>query len=589
MASTADSGAAGASTSTHDIPRGPCGDEGMDVSDPYANRMSTLPDRDSNFQNGSARSAALQDTEAETGWEKVLSLREKKRQARERKNAPGEDTSSHLTDKLSKQRHRPRRRRLPPLPRQDLKVVIRPHQGLPLKNISSQGLARAVVEACQNKIRSDNFILRIKPGSNIAVVSTPEKEDARMMQNIKTLNINGRPHPVNAYVTTGEGAVRGVVHGIEPHTSPAVLKANLRIRTQGVEVVEARMLGDSQSAVITFFGNVIPRYVYYYGGEKACHPYRNATQVCKTCCSVGHRTDVCPQPDLSVCRVCGLQDPPEGHECSPKCAACGEDHPTGDRSCRRRLKPVRLSKKTPLAKRTPRWFASEDEDSELEAYPGLWSEHRRSCSRSRSRERTWSGQPVVQPRPRSQSRPGNQQQQHPIQMEDSAKAAKGPLAQSKSQHNQVSWAQVASHTAKPNSPKKAPTPITQNPEYLKIVEENRALKSSLAELRAEFEAFRRSVAHNNTNARTQADTNRQVITATAHTQAETSSPTTTLDQVAQNVQRLFAEIHTLKRHVDDSIASVRAGLRKRTSVSPGAPTRGPKGMDATDSDSTIHG
>ncbi|KAH7966448.1 hypothetical protein HPB49_016394 [Dermacentor silvarum] len=257
--------------------------------------------------------------------------------------------------------------------------------------------------------------------------------------------------------------------------------------------------------------------------------------------------------------------------------------------CRRRLKPVRLSKKTPLAKRTPRWFASEDEDSELEAYPGLWSEHRRSCSRSRSRERTWSGQPVVQPRPRSQSRPGNQQQQHPIQMEDSAKAAKGPLAQSKSQHNQVSWAQVASHTAKPNSPKKAPTPITQNPEYLKIVEENRALKSSLAELRAEFEAFRRSVAHNNTNAHTQADTNRQAITATAHTQAETSSPTTTLDQVAQNVQRLFAEIHTLKRHVDDSIASVRAGLRKRTSVSPGAPTRGPKGMDATDSDSGIHG
>ncbi|KAH7960752.1 hypothetical protein HPB49_022783 [Dermacentor silvarum] len=106
-----------------------------------------------------------------------------------------------------------------------------------------------------------------------------------------------------------------------------------------------------------------------------------------------------------------------------------------------------------------------------------------------------------------------------IQMDDSVKAAKGPLAQSKSQHNQGSWAQVASHTAKPNSPKRTPTPITQNPEYLKIVEGNRAFKSSLAELRAEFEAFRRSVAHNNTNARTQAYKDRQVITATTHTQA----------------------------------------------------------------------
>ncbi|KAH7953653.1 hypothetical protein HPB49_010882 [Dermacentor silvarum] len=113
-------------------------------------------------------------------------------------------------------------------------------------------------------------------------------------------------------------------------------------------------------------------------------------------------------------------------------------------------------------------------------------------------------------------------------------------------------------------------PITQNPEYLKIVEENHSLKSSLAELRAEFEAFRRSVSRNNTNSRTQADTNRQLIIATAHTQAETISPTTTLGQVARNGERLFAEIHTLKRHVNDCIASVRAGHHKR----PGAPTRG---------------
>ncbi|KAH7933656.1 hypothetical protein HPB49_014995 [Dermacentor silvarum] len=153
------------------------------------------------------------------------------------------------------------------------------------------------------------------------------------MRGVTSLKINGRLHPVNVYVTPGEGTRKGVIHGIEPHTSSETIKESIRFRTQGVELVEAQMLEDSQSAVLTFFGDVLPRYIYYRGGEKECIPFRNTVQFCRACGKVGHRTDVCPQPDLSTCRTCGVCNPEVTHNCAPTCAICSGDHVTGDRSC----------------------------------------------------------------------------------------------------------------------------------------------------------------------------------------------------------------------------------------------------------------
>ncbi|KAH7956136.1 hypothetical protein HPB52_006352 [Rhipicephalus sanguineus] len=42
--------------------------------------------------------------------------------------------------------------------------------------------------------------------------------------------------------------------------------AHLRVRTQGVKILQARMLGKSKTAVITFDGKVVSRFVNYYGG-----------------------------------------------------------------------------------------------------------------------------------------------------------------------------------------------------------------------------------------------------------------------------------------------------------------------------------
>ncbi|KAH7953432.1 hypothetical protein HPB49_008116 [Dermacentor silvarum] len=95
------------------------------------------------------------------------------------------------------------------------------------------------------------------------------------------------------------------------------------------------MLGDTKTAVITFYGDITPRYVYYKGGELACYPYKYTTQVCKICHEIGHRSDVCLQPDIVVCHTFGTQNTAPDHECARICKACGEGHLTRDRECKK--------------------------------------------------------------------------------------------------------------------------------------------------------------------------------------------------------------------------------------------------------------
>ncbi|KAH7946021.1 hypothetical protein HPB49_019037 [Dermacentor silvarum] len=112
------------------------------------------------------------------------------------------------------------------------------------------------------------------------------------------------------------------------------------------------MVGDSSTAVTTFEGPMIPRYVRYYGGEVACHPYRPTGQVCQLCLQQGHRSDVCPTPTSPVWRNCSLLNPPSKHACSPKCQICGQGHLTGAKDSLQCLKTVR-QRPPPHSTKTP--------------------------------------------------------------------------------------------------------------------------------------------------------------------------------------------------------------------------------------------
>ncbi|KAL1473621.1 hypothetical protein MTO96_038569, partial [Rhipicephalus appendiculatus] len=274
----------------------------------------------------------------EDGWHTILSRRKKKNQQSKQKEAdkgPAALKSDHPnarenTAEQGFRRKRQRRRHLPPLPKDDIKIIMRPHKGLVVKDLLGSEISVAIIDACQRKFDGRNFMLRVHPGSNIIIVSTPEENVARHLREITRLNIRGHIYPFNAYVADPEDVLRGVIHGKPTGTSQNELMASLRIRTQGVTIERARMLGSSKTALITFTGSTLPRCAYFMGAEALCHPYKPTTQVCKVCRSTEHRSDVCPSPNAKVCPKCGTIEPQPEHECTPKCAICGEGHATGE-------------------------------------------------------------------------------------------------------------------------------------------------------------------------------------------------------------------------------------------------------------------
>ncbi|KAH7973721.1 hypothetical protein HPB49_004184 [Dermacentor silvarum] len=146
------------------------------------------------------------------GCSTVLTLWQKKAIAKEKTKPPEysrtlKHQEASAGQATGKSKRKPASRRFPPLPKDDFKIVVRPHQGLPVKNLTSPLLADAVIAACGRQISGEQFLLRIQPGSNIFIVSTPHQTVADYVRRIQTLSINGRPHSVNAYVATSHGTV----------------------------------------------------------------------------------------------------------------------------------------------------------------------------------------------------------------------------------------------------------------------------------------------------------------------------------------------------------------------------------------------
>lgn len=124
------------------------------------------------------------------------------------------------------------------------------------------------------------------------------------------------------------------------------------------------MLGQSKTALLTFEGDTVPRAVYFYGGELLCYHYRKTRQACQNCMTAGHRSDVCPTPQVSKCPQCGTANPAPEHPCSPKCALCGEEgHVTGTKDCKKKFRNSRIPPGNIKGKakkpNQPRWFPEE--------------------------------------------------------------------------------------------------------------------------------------------------------------------------------------------------------------------------------------
>ncbi|KAH7938468.1 hypothetical protein HPB49_023867 [Dermacentor silvarum] len=168
---------------------------------------------------------------------------------------------------------------------------------------------------------------------SVSAALTAAEARAATLQRINETTLNGKTYPVHIYIASPHNSCRGVIHNVELNTPTEELMRELR--APNYEIIAARMMGKTSTAIITFKGSHVPRQVIFGGGVYRCVPHRPKAQFCSTCFAIGHRSDVCRDSGKPRCRTCGktVGDPVDDHDCKPGCPNCGKDHKADDPTC----------------------------------------------------------------------------------------------------------------------------------------------------------------------------------------------------------------------------------------------------------------
>ncbi|KAH8028150.1 hypothetical protein HPB51_013520 [Rhipicephalus microplus] len=221
------------------------------------------------------------------------------------RNAAALEAASPLPTDSENPRAEPRpsvAHRLPPLPFRYEKLVLRPFGGLRLDLWPRQTLATALwatARVSPNDRR--NLILRTRPEQNLAVLSTLSLHVTDAPLKLQELSLGQRTYPVSAYLAaSGDSCEEYLV--LEPGTTSHRLVEELQATR--IQILQARVMGQTNIALVTFEALRVPRFVCFHEAELRCHPPpRPQHQVCKTCLKSEHQADYHPTPDITVSAV----------------------------------------------------------------------------------------------------------------------------------------------------------------------------------------------------------------------------------------------------------------------------------------------
>ncbi|KAG0432982.1 hypothetical protein HPB47_020346 [Ixodes persulcatus] len=373
---------------------------------------------------------------SEEGWSVISGKYERARQTRIRKKeerlcltqpeagsttpGPAQQTGkSSLVTNHNKPSTRRRRPPLPRLPEDDRKVVVRP-SNLNLRMTTPGQLLKAICEQLnlppQEIFAKDR--LRINPYNNTFTISTPVKERADAYRSLPGFAMNNQEYPVTAYFPTPEHSVRVVISGALGNETPDEILHYCITENPELPIVNARRMGRSRAAVITFEGTKPPKEMIFQAGLFTCHPFKERVETCLNCRRVGHRADVCYRPKSQRCHRCGEEHPPpeegEPPNCEAKCIICERPHVTGSRNCKHRFveKRKKLQAKGPPTGDRYSLLSSEDDDNPGRRSRSRTPSSRRRRSESRSRDRSIS-YPPLDDRGRNSSRSKSNERKKP--------------------------------------------------------------------------------------------------------------------------------------------------------------------------------
>ncbi|KAH8023918.1 hypothetical protein HPB51_019182 [Rhipicephalus microplus] len=170
----------------------------------------------------------------------------------------------------------------------------------------------------------NKLFFRIPAECTVAITSTPDETIATKLQAVTALNLGSQRYEMQAYVATSDNSCEGVIIGPEKNTSPTELLDN--IYAPDAKVLHTRMMGSTNTALITFAGLQVPRYVYYYRAVHRCYIHRPRKQVCSNLPCIWTSGRRMSNPDKRPMPRMWVETPAPEHSCTTQCFHCKGDH-----------------------------------------------------------------------------------------------------------------------------------------------------------------------------------------------------------------------------------------------------------------------
>ncbi|CAN7994987.1 unnamed protein product, partial [Ixodes pacificus] len=141
---------------------------------------------------------------------------------------PPKRTFGRKTGNGSRERSRSKRPRAPRLPEDDIKVVIRPRDGLDTSRQNEVKIQRGILMAAKiSTEEASGDVFRVNKDQNVMVVSTPVLENAQRYRGLLEILLDGKRFGVAAYATPPENTAKGFILGIPEEDAEEDINGNL--------------------------------------------------------------------------------------------------------------------------------------------------------------------------------------------------------------------------------------------------------------------------------------------------------------------------------------------------------------------------